>query len=109
MVDRYGAEAHELLAKEGMAPQLLYCGTLDGENDVRNSVQGRIEFGLYVGPLRMVVMDRVWCEERDDWPDDTRDQVKKAIETLRSGGFVFGDLWEPNVLFSGGKGGTHRF
>lgn len=36
-VDRYGVEAHELLAKEGMAPRHLYCGSLDGEKDVRGN------------------------------------------------------------------------
>jgi hypothetical protein len=60
-VDRYRVGAHKLLTKAGMAPRLLYCGLLDGEDDVRNygsRASGRIECALYVGPLRMVVMDR---------------------------------------------------
>ena len=103
-VDRYGVEAHDLLAKEIMAPRLLYCGSLDGENDVRDSAsgaEGRIECGLYVGPLRMVVMDRVEpVQARGDWPGDAREQIKTAIDKLHEGGLVFGDLREPNVLFS---------
>ena len=103
-VDRYGVEAHELLAKEGMAPQLLYCGTLDGRNDVRNGgshAQGRMSFGLYVGPLRMVVMDYVEAQKRDDWPANAREQAQEAIKKLHDEGFVFGDLRPPNVLFLG--------
>ena len=103
-VDRYGVEAHDLLAQENMAPRLLYCGSLDGENDVRDSpshAEGRIECGLYVGPLRMVVMDRVeHVQAKDDWPGDAREQIKAAIDKLHERDLVFGDLREPNVLFS---------
>ncbi|KAF9644586.1 hypothetical protein BDM02DRAFT_3102661 [Thelephora ganbajun] len=102
-VDRYGVEAHEFMAKAGMAPQLLYCGLLDGENDLRNGevrVQGKLKHGLYVGPLRMVVMEHVEPEKR---PIDAREKTREAIEELHSAGFVFGDLREPNVMFSGGK------
>ena len=106
-VDRYGMEAHELLAREGMAPRLLYYGSLDGTNDVRNSAgrgEGGLEYGLYVGPLRMVVMDRIVCvQKRGSWPRDARDQVEEAIKKLHEKQLVFGDLREPNVLFSEGK------
>lgn len=106
-VDRYGVEAHELLAKEGMAPRLLYCGLLDGENDVRDGVsraKGKIECGLYVGPLRMIVMDRIkHSSERKAWPEDARKQVTRAVDMLHKEEFVFGDLREPNILFSDGK------
>lgn len=101
-VDRYGLEAHETLANEGMAPRLLYCGSLDGTNDDRDGGgEGRLECGLYIGPLRMVVMDRI--EWEDTWPEDAREQVRKAIDLLHDEGFVFGDLRSPNVLFSKGK------
>ncbi|KAF9781783.1 hypothetical protein BJ322DRAFT_1078259 [Thelephora terrestris] len=36
-VSRYGVDAHELIAAEEMAPRLLYCGLLDGKDDVRNN------------------------------------------------------------------------
>ena len=100
-VDRYGVEAHEALAEEGMAPKLLYYGTLDGQNDLRASEdKGRFEHGLFIGPLRMVIMEYI---ESEKWPEDAREQVKKAIDLLHGKGFVFGDLRQPNILFSGGK------
>ena len=103
-VDRYGVEAHETLAEKGMAPRLLYYGTLDGRNDLRASGnKGTFEQGLYIGPLRMVVMEHIRCEGRSCWPDDAREQVKKAIDLLHKDKLVFGDLRPPNVLFSGGK------
>ena len=105
-VDRYGVEAHELLANAGMAPQLLYCGTLDGKSDVRNDrnrVRDRLINGLYLGPMRMVVMDRVEADKQDAWPENAREQTEEAVEKLHSAGFVFGDLRLPNVLFSKGK------
>ena len=35
-VEKYGAEARELLAREGVTPRLLYCGLLDGKRDFRH-------------------------------------------------------------------------
>ena len=105
-VDRYGMEAHELLANAGMSPQLLYCGTLDGKSDVRNDrsrVRDRFIHGLYLGPLRMVVMDRVEADEMGAWPANAREQTEEAVEKLHNAGFVLGDLRLPNVLFSKGK------
>lgn len=102
-VDRYSVEAHDLLAEEEMAPRLLYYGSLDGEMDVRKRARGRLECGLYLGPLRMVVMVRLRCEEREAWPEDAREQVKKALDKLHENQLVFGDLRAPNVLLSGGK------
>ena len=100
-VNRYGVKAHETLAEKRMAPQLLYYGTIDGNNDLRASGdEGRFEHGLYIGPLRMVVMEHI---EGDSWPDDAKDQVKEAIDLLHQNNLVFGDLRPPNVLFSGGK------
>lgn len=100
-VDRYGVEAHETLAEKGMAPRLLYYGTLDGQTDLRaGPYESTLEHGLYIGPLRMVVMEHI---ESEDWPDDAREQVKSAINLLHAEGLVFGDLRPPNVLFSQGK------
>ena len=100
-VNRYGVEAHKTLAERGMAPRLLYYGTVDGKNDLRASKnKGTFEHGLYLGPLRMVIMDRIKCEGRDRWPDDAREQVQNAIGLLHSQNLVFGDLRPPNVLFS---------
>ena len=110
-VGRYGVEAHDLLASKGMAPRLLYCGLLDGNSDVRHGenslARGGIKAGgLYVGPVRMVVMEYVegsTLDKTPDPPEDTRTQIERAVRTLHDGQFVFGDLREPNIVISGTK------
>ena len=109
-VERYGVDAHQLLADLGMAPRLLYCGLLDGEGDVRNAgsrAQGSTKVGgLYVGPIRMVVMECIegkTMDEASSSPKDAREQTEKTIQKLHDAGLVFGDLRGPNVMFSRGK------
>ena len=109
-VEKYGAAAHQLLANAGMAPRLLYCGLPDGTDDVRrvgSRALGRIrEYGLYEGPIRMVVMQHVEGKTMDKVsppPENACDQTWKAIMELHSAGMVFGDLQGPNVLVSGEK------
>ena len=109
-VDRYGVEAHQLLADAGMAPRLLYCGLLDGENDVRNTgshAKGRITGGgLYLGPMRMVVMDYIegtTAAESASWPGSAREKVEEVVQKLHAAQLVFGDLRGPNIMFSEGK------
>ena len=102
-VGRYSTKPHRHLADNGMAPKLFFCGSLDGET--QNEDQGDDPSGLYLGPLRMVVMDWVEGEtaegtEREDWPKDTYDQVHKALLALHEENFVFGDLRGPNVMFN---------
>ena len=106
-VDRYGVEAHQLLADAGLAPQLLYCGLLNGEDDVRDSGSRAVgitkDGGLYVGPTRMVVMEYIkgtTAVERASWPNDARKQVEEAVQKLHAAQLVFGDLRGPNVIFS---------
>jgi hypothetical protein len=107
LVDRYGVEAHQLLADAGMAPRLLYCGLLDGKNDVRNTgncAQGSIKRGgLYVGLMRMVVMEHINGKTADKSarPKNAREKTEKAIKKLHDAQFVFGDLRGSNVMFSG--------
>jgi len=106
-VDRYGVEAHRLLADEKMAPRLLYCGLLDGKDDVRidgSPAEGSTKTGgLYVGPMRMIVMEYIERDAMELWPDDAHKQVEEAVKKLHDAGFVFGDLRAPNIIFSGGK------
>ena len=106
-VTRYGAHAHQLLAEAGMAPRLLFCGSIDGQDDVRETPEESTEgvFGLHLGPLRMVVMDYIDGKHGDaleveDMPDDTYAQVKAMVDKLHKSGYVFGDLRPPNVMFS---------
>jgi len=108
-VDRYGVDAHQLLANAGMAPRLLYCGLLDGRNDVRTAgshAGGRTKGGgLYVGPTRMVVMDYIegkTTAESASWPG-VREKVEEVIQKLHEAQLVFGDLRGPNIIFSEGK------
>lgn len=106
-VDRYGVEAHQLLAVEKMAPQLLYCGLLDGKSDVRDAgdhAQGSIgRGGLYLGPMRMVITEHIkgnTADEVSTWPNGAREEIKKAIQKLHDAQLVFGDLRGPNIMFS---------
>ncbi|KAK0216320.1 hypothetical protein IW262DRAFT_1276813 [Armillaria fumosa] len=110
--DRYGYAAHQYLAECGFAPKLFYYGLLDGETDVltckSDVVTGKIRSdagGLYTGPLHMVVMEYVdgknAAEIPDtEWPADAFEKVKAAVDKLHDGGFVFGDLRRPNVMFT---------
>ena len=108
-VERYGVEAHDLLASKGMAPRLLYCGHLDGKHDVRSGerrAQDSIKpGGLYVGPIQMVIMDYIEGTTLDtrNPPKDTRAGIQQAIRILHENGFVFGDLRAPNIMISGDK------
>ena len=110
-VDRYGVEAHELLAAAFMAPPLLYCGQLDGKSDVRGGAESCTEDdvnlgGLYDGPMRMVVMEYIeedTADKESAWPENARKQTEVAIQKLHDAQLVHGDLRKPNVMFSGGK------
>ena len=63
LVNRYGFQAHRLLADVGMTPQLFYCGLLDGKTDIRNAgsrAEDSLEtYGLYINQIHMVVMEHI--------------------------------------------------
>ncbi|KAF5352155.1 hypothetical protein D9758_009263 [Tetrapyrgos nigripes] len=109
--DRYGSGAHEFMANQGLAPKLYYCGLLDGKTDVKHSEEARGSIrgdvgGLYTGPLRMIIMeylDGITPAELPEleWPKNAREGVKAAMKCLHDGGFIFGDLRQPNVVFVG--------
>ncbi|KAJ3997180.1 hypothetical protein F5050DRAFT_1807043 [Lentinula boryana] len=86
---RYGEAAHKWMADKRLAPKLLTCKSL-GEN--------------YNG-LLLVVMEFVEGQTLHDaydstkpLPKDVRDSVRKALDILAQGDFVFGDLRRPNVM-----------
>ena len=115
-IDRYGVGAHQLLADTRMALRLLYCGLLDGRNDVRNAgshAGGRTEGGgRYVGLTRPVVMEYTEGDtavESAPWPNGAHKQVEVAARKLHAAQLVFGDLRKPNIIFSEGKASPHRF
>jgi len=81
---RYNAEAHRLLAAEGLAPRLHYSST---DNNV------------CYGKRFMIVMDFVDLEPPSGrLTEDQYKSVKKAIDILHSNDMVFGDLRPPNIL-----------
>ncbi|KAK0209728.1 hypothetical protein IW262DRAFT_1281283 [Armillaria fumosa] len=110
--DRYGYAAHQYLAKCGFAPKLFYYGLLDGVTDVLScgsvAATGKIRSdagGLYTGPMHMTVMAYVDGKNAaqipdTEWPNDAFAMVKAAVDKLHNGGFVFGDLRCPNVIFA---------
>ncbi|KAI9456037.1 hypothetical protein BJY52DRAFT_1384109 [Lactarius psammicola] len=89
-VQRYNAEAHRLLATEGLAPELFYCSTKDPD----------------LAGLTMVVMeyiDGTTAHQRfsnDRLPQHIFDQVEKALRTLHARNFVFGDFRYPNIMIT---------
>ncbi|THH26549.1 hypothetical protein EUX98_g7638 [Antrodiella citrinella] len=101
-VDRYCGAAHQLLASHGLAPALHYFGLLDGQKAADDADDG-LRHALYVGPLRMVVMDYVKGTEAsglatDPLTDDVVDQPKRALDILHNDGYVFGDMRPSNAL-----------
>ncbi|KAG8891934.1 hypothetical protein FRB99_003232 [Tulasnella sp. 403] len=85
-VKQYNAEAHRILADEGLAPKLLYCGLEDLN-------------GARYGGLAMVVMEFV---DGDSFSPQLKtavaDDLKRAVEILHGKDLVFGDLREPNIV-----------
>ena len=109
-VSRYGVEVHDFLAEKGHAPRLRYHGSLDAnDGDGLFSEQsdsalergmGQSLDGLFMGPLKMVVMDFITPSPDTFQPSDPhRGQVQDVLRILHSAGYVFGDLRSPNVLF----------
>jgi serine/threonine protein kinase len=94
-VDRYDEHAHQLLAGQGLAPTLLYCGNI-WPNEAGNACR----------PLRMVVMDYVsdmctldaWLSASVEEHGQILDEVEKAVRVLHDHNYVHGDIRSPNIL-----------
>ncbi|KAJ7705208.1 hypothetical protein B0H16DRAFT_1346392, partial [Mycena metata] len=91
-VSSYGTEAHAFLERLQCAPKLLYCGAID---DSSCSYSG----------MQMVVMEYIQgqtlsaAKAKDSIIDDgIEGKLRKALDTLHGGGFVFGDLRGPNII-----------
>jgi Lipopolysaccharide core biosynthesis protein (WaaY) len=92
IVERYGEEAHRLLAKENLAPQLLCYGKV-----------GVLEGDPSYGDLKMVVMEYVDGKTMDKAkriPPNLMDRVRGALDILHHDGYVFGDLRQPNIMIT---------
>jgi serine/threonine protein kinase len=91
-VQRYGEEAHRLLAKESLAPQLIYYGKI-----------GVLEGDPSYGHLRMVVMEYIEGETLDNVTQISPrviGEIRHALDLLHRQGYVFGDLRRPNVMIT---------
>lgn len=82
---RYNADAHRVLAREGLAPALFYVGDTRPTMVVMEYLQGSSAEQMYykAPPPPFVYKD-----------------VRAAIEALHKSGLVFGDLRRPNIMVS---------
>ncbi|KAG8692343.1 hypothetical protein FRC08_009837 [Ceratobasidium sp. 394] len=97
-VQTYNTDAHKLLAKEGLAPLLLYDGTSYPQDQP--------------GPDHaMIVMEFVSgvdLAKFDEYPlpDSAPMDIDRALKCLHDHDFVFGDLRDPNVMIVTGSSGV---
>ncbi|KEP48576.1 kinase domain protein [Rhizoctonia solani 123E] len=89
-VESYNADAHKLLAQEGLAPELLYDGTVHANRQlgphhymvVMEYIDG-VDLGRYVGPALPLCVTA---------------NLDHALSVLHNADIVFGDLRPPNVM-----------
>ncbi|KAF5357457.1 hypothetical protein D9757_012969 [Collybiopsis confluens] len=88
-VERYGEIAHKQLAKAGLAPKLLYCGSIWKETTQQ----------LGMGKRKMVVMEYIEGKHpHGGVSDSVRDAIANAIQGLHQNGLVHGDIRLPNII-----------
>lgn len=82
----YCEEAHNLLARQGLAPVLRYCGTVD--------------CGWKVVVMDVVAGPNMRDVEKENGPIPPRAirDVENAIFKLHEAEWVFGDLRPPNIM-----------
>jgi serine/threonine protein kinase len=91
-VEHYGEEAHQLLAEEHLAPQLLYCRRVGIHDD-----------NPTFGELCLVVMEYINGEtlhEVKQVPPSAKEEVARALEILHDKDYAFGDLRRQNVMIT---------
>ncbi|PCH35628.1 hypothetical protein WOLCODRAFT_139986 [Wolfiporia cocos MD-104 SS10] len=99
-VARYGTDAHRLLEKEGLAPELVYAGHI-----LSRGTDGKLR-KMY-NNLFMVVMayvEGITLADRFAFsalPKEIVEQVERAMTLLHGAGLVYGDLCRPNVMVTG--------
>ncbi|KAJ7250602.1 hypothetical protein C8J57DRAFT_1521013 [Mycena rebaudengoi] len=78
-------------AAKGIAPELLYCGSVDLSDDAPS-----------YEPLKMIVMEyldgKTAAQLEDNLPKDFAAQLTEIVSVLYNGGFVFGDLRRPSIM-----------
>ncbi|KAF8330247.1 hypothetical protein F5887DRAFT_1287342 [Amanita rubescens] len=96
-VDRYGRKAHQILADQGVAPKLLYCGSPRLNDDEPSYQSISMVVMEYIDGDMFTVTKKKMSEES---VETVRSTVRRALELLHSRGFVFGDLRPPNVMIT---------
>ncbi|ESK88924.1 hypothetical protein Moror_13206 [Moniliophthora roreri MCA 2997] len=92
-IRRYGAAAHTWMAERGFAPRLIQHTSL----------------GSKYGSLALVVMEYIDGETLDDLypagvPDEVRHVIRRALDVLGEGGFIYGDLQKQNIMLARSNG-----
>ncbi|KAF6743651.1 hypothetical protein DFP72DRAFT_932326 [Ephemerocybe angulata] len=87
----YNKEAHTLLAKAGLAPQLYFCNHIVG--DILMVVMEYM-------PRATSVRQLTQGHHRPRLPPVILKEVKHAVKLLHDAGIVFGDLRDGNILYS---------
>jgi hypothetical protein len=83
--ERYGEDAHRMLADAGLAPRLHYCSKV-------------------VGGLFMVVMEQVYGRDSysefryRDLPQSVLGDIEGALGKLHDAQLVYGDMRRPNIM-----------
>ncbi|KZT06278.1 uncharacterized protein LAESUDRAFT_700627 [Laetiporus sulphureus 93-53] len=89
-VERYGKDAHELLAKEGLAPKLYYCDDIWQDDPIANAG---------CGPRRMVVMEYIKGRAATEMDCAIhRERLSRAVDLLHNNQMVHGDFRLPNIM-----------
>ncbi|KAG1862769.1 hypothetical protein DFJ58DRAFT_656728, partial [Suillus subalutaceus] len=91
-VSRYGEDIHNVMAEAGFALKLLYYGLINISSDMPS-----------YGTLRMVVMeyvDGMTAYSVSKLPQNFHHYLTKAIDYSHEQGFVFGDIWKPDIMIT---------
>ncbi|KAJ3979667.1 hypothetical protein F5890DRAFT_1569265 [Lentinula detonsa] len=96
---RYGEAAHKWMADKRLAPRLLTCESLGEKYDnlllvVMEFVEGQTLYDAY--------------DSTEPLPEYVRYGVRKALDVLAQGDFVFGDLRRPNVMLENETENEHE-
>jgi serine/threonine protein kinase len=99
-VDRYGRKAHEILAKQDLAPKLLYYGSPGFKGDGPSYQSIFMVVMEYVDGDTLAVAKQTMSEEL---VEKVRSEVSRALDLLHSCELVFGDLRPPNIMITEGS------
>ena len=96
-VDCYGEKAHRILADDGLAPKLLYCGSprLDGDQPSYQSIS--LVVMEYIDGDTLAVAKQGMNEET---MERVQSEVLRGLELLHGHRLMFGDLRLPNVMIT---------